>query len=134
MLPSWRIHSFIDKMLFGKSYWKIHRKMDEPFKYFGRGHRVLFHDPVTACAIAENYYPGDPNAVLSALFHIQCDELCSADPEYRKFLERMEILSHKKRKRRKGKRKTKRVLIEASVLSDLKKLEELKKLLHMLYS
>lgn len=133
-MPGWRTHNFIDRIFFGRSYSKIHRKMDEPFKYFGRSHRVLFHDPASAYTIAESCYPGDPNAILAALLHIQCDELCSADPEYRRYLENMEILSRKKKKRRKGKRMTKRVLIEDSLLSDLKKLVELKRLLRIFYS
>jgi len=133
-VPGWRVHSFIDRMFFGRSYSKIHRKMDEPFKYFGKGHRVLFHDPVTACAIAESCYPGDPNAVLAALLHIQCDELCSADPGYRRCLENMEILSRKKKKRRKGKKIRKQVLIENSVVRDIKKLAELERLLRAFYA
>jgi hypothetical protein len=74
------IHVFVDRTLFGKAYWKIHREMDWPYGFLGRRHRVLFHDPLTASAIARSCYPGDENAVLAALVHIEIDDLCSANP------------------------------------------------------
>jgi hypothetical protein len=72
-MPSLRVHAFVDRTLFGKSYYKIHRRLDKPVKYLGHGHRVLFHDFPSACLIAEKCYPGDPNAVRVACEHILLD-------------------------------------------------------------
>lgn len=101
VLPGPVAHDFIDRLYFGKSYPKIHRAMDKPAKYFGRGHRVLFHDETWAYAIASRYYPNDFNAVIAAQFHLIFDDLCSKDPEYKKYLEKLAEISKKKRKKKK---------------------------------
>lgn len=82
--------------------------MDEPFKYLGRDHRVLFHDRAAAYTIARNLYPDDDDAVLAAWYHIVYDEICSQDPQYREFLEFMASLDKKKRTRRRRSGKTKK--------------------------
>lgn len=87
-MPGLRTNRFVDLMFLNKSYWRIHRAMDKPVKYLGRTHRVLFHDPISALAIAENFYPGDPDAQTAALLHIEYDMICSADPDYKRQLER----------------------------------------------
>lgn len=76
--------------------------MDRPAKYFGSTHRVLFHDETWACAIAK-YYPNDPNAIIAALYHLLYDDLCSKDPNYKKYLEKLAQLSEKKKKKKKPK-------------------------------
>jgi hypothetical protein len=103
----WRVHEYIDHVFFEKSYRRVHRKMDAPVKYLGRGHRILFHDPVSAYVIARKEYPHDDAAVLSALYHIDYDEICSRDPGFRKFLEFMAILDKKKKRRKRSKKKRK---------------------------
>jgi len=132
-VPSWRVHAFVDRTLFGKSYHKIHRRLDEPFKYLGRGHRVLFHDFPTAYLVALDCYPGDPNAVEAAYGHILLDEQCSADPGYKKLLEKLAMLSRKKKK---GKRVPESTLTEVEVLflNDMKKLAEIRRLLELFRS
>jgi len=103
-LPGPEVHVYIDKLFLGKSYWKIHREMDKPIKFLGRRHRLLFHDPVSAMAIASRLYPGDPRARRAALLHITFDDICSRDPEFRKLLEIMARLSGRKKRKRKRKR------------------------------
>ena len=78
-MPSLGAHRYIDYLYLNKSYWKIHRAMDKPVKYLGRSHRVLFHDVISAVAIARYFYPGDPDAETAALLHIEFDTLCTAD-------------------------------------------------------
>ena len=90
----------------------------------------MFHDSVSAYAIAKSCYPDDPNAVWAAQCHILCDELCSSDPEYKRALENMELLSCKKR--RKGTKRAPRM--EDPILVDLRKLEEIKRLFRLFYS
>lgn len=130
-LPGWRVHTFIDKFYLGKAYPKIHRRIDRPYKYFGRGHRILFHDHASAYCIARDSYPDDPNAVWSAYHHIRIDDLCSKDPEYKKLLEKLEAHSpKKKRKKLTPKRKTPK----DSTITYLKKLVECKRLSEVFYS
>jgi len=106
-MQSLRVHVYLDRLFFGESYWRIHKEMDKPFKVLGRGHRILFHDPAWAYIIASRLYRGDSNAVLAAQYHIIYDEICSRDPQFRKNLEMLAMLSSGKKKR---KRKRKRVL------------------------
>ena len=98
-MPSRKVHVYIDKWFFGKSYWKIHKEMDKPHKRLGRRHRALFHDPASAIDIAKRFYPNDPKAVRAALLHITFDDICSRDPEFRKTLEVLATLDSGKKKR-----------------------------------
>jgi hypothetical protein len=105
ILPGPKIHRLIDLMYFNKSYWKIHHYMDKPVFFLRANHRVLFHDVGSALAIAEKTYPGDPNAKVAALLHIQVDNLCTANPQFKMQLESY-VKLYEKRKRRKPKQKT----------------------------
>jgi hypothetical protein len=95
----------VDEVFFGKSYSKIHRKMDAPVAYLGKRHGVLFYDAVTASIIAGECYPNDPNAVAAANLHIFLDNLCGRDPVFKEYLEKMEILHRKKKKTRRTRAK-----------------------------
>lgn len=99
-MASQRAHVYVDYMMFGRSYRKIHREMDRPFRRLGRRHRIMLHDPVSAIRIAQRLYPGDPVAVRAALLHITIDKICSRDPEFKKTLEAAAILWSKKKRRR----------------------------------
>ena len=80
LLPSHKVHCYVDRTLFGRSYWRVHRQIDMPYLFLGKKHRVLFHDPFTAIAIAQRLYPGDPMAEEAALVHLHIDSVCSSDP------------------------------------------------------
>jgi hypothetical protein len=99
-LPGLSVHSYIDRLFFGKSYWRIHRRMDGPVATLGKNHRILYHDPPTACAIARSLYPSDPIAERAAVYHIIVDHLCSQNPSLKRSLERL-AKSRGKKKRRK---------------------------------
>jgi len=108
-LPGPKVHEFIDRLFFGKSYRKIHREMDKPFKILGRRHRELFHDATWAYIVASKLYPGDPNAVLAAQCHIIYDEICSRNPQFRMYLEMLARSNSRMKRRRKRKRALKRI-------------------------
>jgi hypothetical protein len=85
--------------------------MDWPYRYWGQRHRVLFHNSLDAMIIAQVQYPGDPNAVLAALVHIELDEMCSNDPYFKRML-KLYADAEKRQKRKtrtgiKGKKKGK---------------------------
>jgi hypothetical protein len=109
-LPSHRVHCYVDRKLFGKSYWRVHRAMDRPYLLFRRKHRNFFHDPLSAIAIAKRYYPKDPNAIKAALYHITLDNLCSANPAFKAWLE---ALAKEYAKKRASARKKKHSLTPA---------------------
>lgn len=78
---------------------EIRRNTDESeTKAFAR---TMFHDPVSTYFIALRLYPGDPYAIRVAQWHIIIDNICSREPEFRKTLEAMAILSSRKKRRRK---------------------------------
>jgi hypothetical protein len=90
----------LDRVCFGKSYTKVHEEIDSPFKYMGRGHRALFHDPFSAYVIAQKHYPGDQNALAAALLHNIVDTACTKSPEKRRALEVLAKIDASQRKKR----------------------------------
>jgi len=107
-LPGHQAHAFIDRFYFGKAYWKIHKQMDYAWHYWKRDHRRFGHDWVSAVAIARECYPDDENAVEAALLHIQVDDACTADPEYKRMLEMWAKCDAKERRREKSRKKSKK--------------------------
>lgn len=67
--------------------------MDRPYKYLGKHHRVLFHDPLLAYMIARKQYPKDSNAIAAAQCHIAVDNMCTQNPEFKKILTNLARLS-----------------------------------------
>jgi hypothetical protein len=104
-MPSHKVHAYVDRMLFGRVYWKVHRQIDSAYPYLGGRHRIFWHDPISAMAIAAEAYPGNPNAVSAAICHIQLDNMCSADPVFEKQLEALAIVDAKKRRSSRRRRK-----------------------------
>jgi len=84
-MPSHQVHCFLDRMIFGKSYWKLHKLIDKPYFFSGHGHRKYFHD-ISALAIARRYFPQDKDAEWSAWAHVQLDLMCSENPGLKKML------------------------------------------------
>lgn len=106
-MPGHRVHLYLDRLLFGRSYYKVHRKMDYAWYYLRRNHRCFGHDRVSAIAIAAESYPGDYNALQAALFHIELDKLCTALPKFKKALEIESKHDATKRRRKKRSKKSK---------------------------
>ena len=104
-MPSHRVHTYMDRQLFGMSYWRLHRAIDKPYLVFGRRHRIFFHDFPSAVSVARHYFPGNLQAEEAAVLHVHLDNMCSQD---RFFKRRLEILADSfyraKRKRQKKKK------------------------------
>ena len=94
----------MDRLLFGRSYPKIHREMDKPFKRLGKRHRILFHDPVTAGMIAQKCYPNNPKAWRAAQFHIIIDNRCTVNPRFKDLLEAAMHMDKMRRRRKRSMR------------------------------
>ena len=88
-MPGHEIHVFIDQFFFGRSYRVLHKAIDFPVLFYGKGHRKYFHTPLEVTRFAIFLFPGDPAAVLAGRLHLLIDNLCSKDPDYEKFLETM---------------------------------------------
>ena len=88
-LASNQVHRFMDRIIFNKSYWKLHSTIDKPVLFLGRSHRKYFHDGLTTVAIAQRLYPNDEDAEWAAWLHIYLDDVCSNDPEFHKFLKKL---------------------------------------------
>ena len=74
-MPERRVHNHFTKLLLGKTYDEVHRALDSPAKFLGRGHRVLFHDRAEAALIG--YAIAGDEGALAAHLHVTLDELCS---------------------------------------------------------
>jgi len=103
-MPSHTVHAYLDRLYFGKAYWKVHRRLDSAWFVCRRGHRRYWHDWASAQAIARDAYPGDENAVWAAWLHIETDEYCTASPLFRKELEMLAKADAKKRRSRRKKK------------------------------
>jgi hypothetical protein len=69
-LPSRKEHVALDRLVFGKTYGRIHQIKDSPSKWMGSKHRKALHDPVSNLLLALIEYPRDPTrAFLSAQLH-----------------------------------------------------------------
>jgi hypothetical protein len=69
-LPSRKTHLALDRLVFGKTYDKVHHIKDKPSKWMGSKHRKALHDPVSNLVLALIEYPRDPTrAFLSAQLH-----------------------------------------------------------------
>ena len=95
----------MDKLFFGKSYWKTHKGIDSAYPYLRGQHRIYWHDPVSAVAIASDAYLNDSKAQSAAVLHLEIDTQCSANPNYKA---QLEFLAENAKKRRKTFTKTKR--------------------------
>ena len=129
ILPNHQVHGYLDRLYFGKVYWKVHYQLDWPVRYTRGNHRAFFHDVTSVYAIARKEYPGDPNAVSSGLLHLQVDETCTLNPAYRKqleFLSKRAVKERKKRKRAKKMQSTPKVFKED--LEFFEKILEIQKL------
>ena len=137
-MPSHKIHCYVDRMLFGKSYWRLHRQIDKPFLFLGKKHRVLFHDVFSVVAIAQKLYPWDPMAEEAGLVHVQIDLLCSSDPFFKRQLKYFaEQDAKKRRSSRKKKAKSRKRIAPPDPLEEfeifLDKLQEIRRLARIVF-
>ncbi|MHA1744064.1 MAG: hypothetical protein ACTSV6_07420 [Candidatus Heimdallarchaeota archaeon] len=83
-MPDRYIHNKTTELLVGNKCDKTHKIIDYPVKYFGRKHRFLFHDPISASIIGilTNGYKG----VCAGLSHIVLDYCCTEVPAFKYML------------------------------------------------
>ncbi len=98
IIPGHQVHAFMDRVFFGKSYWKLHDLIDMYYLVYRCWHRRFFHDGPSTILIAKNEYPYDPIAVEAACLHVLLDEMCSQNPELKKWLKKTAKDYYKKMK------------------------------------
>jgi len=84
-MPSNRTHAKISKILIGKECRKTNKIMDYPVRFLGKGHRILFHDVLSAASIG--YISDGYDGVYSGILHLGVDAVCSKYPAIKKMLE-----------------------------------------------
>jgi len=105
VMPGHQLHTFMDRVFFGRSFWKLHDLIDAAFWVVGRWHRKYNHDYVSAILIAKRAYPGDDIACEAGLLHILLDDYCTYNPQMKKLLEKKAKEYYKKSRRSKKKNK-----------------------------
>jgi len=82
-MPSGNIHRKISRMVVGDSCKAVHRFMDFPYRFLGKSHRILLHDPVSAVVVGYllNGLPG----AGAALSHILTDYVSSEMKRYLRY-------------------------------------------------
>jgi len=83
-VPSRKTHEKISKILVGDSCKNVHYLIDWPYKFLGKKHRILFHDPISGIIIG--YLTGGEKGIVSALAHITTDYCLSGFKKYLKNL------------------------------------------------
>jgi hypothetical protein len=132
-LPSHLVHAYLDRLHFGRVYWKVHRLMDSAYPFFRGQHRFFWHDPLSAIAIASDSYPNDSNAICSALLHIQADNAASANPLLHEQLEMLAKADASKRRKHRKKEKPQPLSPEfEKALRDLEKIIEIRRMMGLL--
>jgi hypothetical protein len=74
-MPSRYKHKKFSKLLVGYSCERTHKLIDYPVRFFGKKHRILFHDPTSALIIG--FLSDGLKGSISALSHITLDEAYS---------------------------------------------------------
>lgn len=71
-MPDKYIHKKLSELILGESCEKTHEAIDKPVKEMGRGHRKLYHDPISASLIG--LFENGCKGAISAAMHIVTDK------------------------------------------------------------
>ncbi len=71
-MPARKEHNKLSKIFLGKSCNRTHAAIDYPFRFMGRRHRILFHDPISAALIG--YLANGDEGALSGWMHLAADK------------------------------------------------------------
>ncbi len=71
-MPDRTAHKKFSKLLLGDDCNATHAAIDYPYRFLGRRHRVLFHDPLSAAFIG--YFMDGYKGLASALLHLAADK------------------------------------------------------------
>jgi hypothetical protein len=85
-LPGHKAHRYADKLMFGKSFPKVHKAIDFPYIIYKRSHRKYFHTYKEALPIGY-MITGEAKGALSGAFHVWLDRACSEDKEFKTWLQ-----------------------------------------------
>jgi hypothetical protein len=85
-MPEHEIHEYIDWIFFGRTFPRVHDRIDEPIKFLGFRHREWFHDYPTAGYIARQEYPFCRFAECVGWLHVWTDDECTRKPDLLKLL------------------------------------------------
>jgi hypothetical protein len=83
-MPSRYKHKKFSKLLIGYSCERTHKIIDYPVRFFGKKHRILFHDPASALIVG--FLSDGLQGSISALTHILLDE-CSKNKILKQLIE-----------------------------------------------
>jgi len=97
-MPEHEIHEFVDWVLLGRTFPRIHDRIDEPIKFLGFRHRDWFHDYFSACLIAKQEYPFYPNVEIVGYVHIMTDDACTRRPQFLRALRIWRLIDLEKMK------------------------------------
>jgi len=81
-MPDRDTHRKISKLLLGDDCNATHAAIDYPYRFLGRKHRILLHDPLSAALVG--YFMDGYKGVASALLHLAEDKYLK--PRYAKRL------------------------------------------------
>jgi hypothetical protein len=84
-MPSGRVHRGISEILLGEPCEKTNKVIDYPVRFLGRGHRVLFHDLISAIVLG--YLSDDLYGIPAGALHLGADKVCSKYRIIKKILE-----------------------------------------------
>jgi hypothetical protein len=84
-MPSSSVHRKTSKILLGTPCNRTNKAIDYPVRFLGKGHRILFHDPLTAATVG--YVADGYDGALAGILHLTIDKICSKYPFIKKILE-----------------------------------------------
>ena len=97
-MPEHEIHLYVDWVLFGRTFPRVHKKIDEPIKFLGFRHREWFHDYPSAGYIARREHPFCPYAECVGFAHVWTDNECTRKPRLLKLLRICQLVDLEKMK------------------------------------
>jgi hypothetical protein len=87
-MPGHKVHRYVTRLFFGKSYSEVHKALDRAYVFAGRKHRRFFHEPLEAYVMG-NVASLDGKGGHVALLHIWLDNECTENRDFKKFVELM---------------------------------------------
>jgi hypothetical protein len=110
-MPKHKLHRYVDKVIYGKSFPEVHRALDLPYIFLGKKHREVFHTLDEAFMMG-SIASQDPRGGFAGLTHVWLDRECSRDKDFRRFVEFMahqdQLMEKEMRRLKKQTKKRKR--------------------------
>jgi hypothetical protein len=84
-MPGREVHKKLSEALLDDDCDSTHAAIDYPFRFLGRRHRILFHDPISSAVLG--YMADGYKGVVSAMMHLVEDHYIR--PRYGSFIMRI---------------------------------------------